>query len=70
MSDQQQEKHKHQYAFMNGYGWTVDLAQVLLDEYKPFIDQGFELDSLGNHFLGGQGFREFGAQPSGTGQRV
>jgi hypothetical protein len=49
---------RHEYAVMSGHGWTVGLGQVLLNEYKPFLDQGFELDRIGTHFLGGQGFRD------------
>ena len=56
MFKHQKQTGSHHYAFCSGHSWTVDLAQVLIDEYKPFIDQGFELDSLGNHFLGGHGF--------------
>jgi hypothetical protein len=41
---------------MVGHSWSNELLDVLVDEYFPFIDQGYELDGLVNHFIGGQGF--------------
>jgi hypothetical protein len=50
------ERKRRGYPVMVGHSWSNDLVNVLVDVYFPFIDQGYELDGLVNHFIGGQGF--------------
>jgi hypothetical protein len=44
------------YPVFLGHTWSNELVSVLVDEYFPLIEQGYELDSLVVHFIGGRGF--------------
>jgi polysaccharide deacetylase 2 family uncharacterized protein YibQ len=42
---------KKGYAIMIGHVWTAELAQVLLEEYRPLIDMGYSFDTLASLIL-------------------
>ena len=44
------------YPVMVGHTWSDELVGVIINEYSLFIEQGYNFDSLVNHFVGGDGF--------------